>query len=90
MPSTEPDAGMATSRRPTRTSHARSHMRTLPVALLHAVADTERTPSAPLRFLSVHPASAARTQWLITSDYLDRLLANPEASASPRHTLRQG
>jgi AraC-like DNA-binding protein len=65
-----------------RTHVVRSRTLTLPVSLLQAVAG--RGPSAPLRFLSPHPASAAdRTSWTNTSDYIDTLLASPSAAASP-------
>ena len=61
--------------------HSRSIV--LPLSLLHAAAGTEGTSAAPLRFLSMHPTgAAARAQWTNTSDYADRVLANPEAAAS--------
>jgi transcriptional regulator GlxA family with amidase domain len=48
--------------------------------LLHAVAGT----SAPLRFLSPRPASpAARAQWSAVTQYVDGLLASPDAALSP-------
>lgn len=56
----------------------------LPVSLLHTVAGAKCAPRAPLRFLSTYPAgAAARAQWQNTSGYADRVLANPEAAASP-------
>jgi AraC-like DNA-binding protein len=65
-----------------RTHRIRTHGVTLPASLLYAVAG--RAPSAPLRFVSPHPASAAdRTRWTSTSDYIDTLLASPAAAASP-------
>lgn len=67
-----------------QTHDVRSRSIVLPVSLLHAVAGAECTPPALLRFLSTHPAgTAARAQWQNTSDYADRVLANPEAAASP-------
>jgi AraC-like DNA-binding protein len=67
-----------------QTRDVRSRSVVLPVSLLHAVAGTECTPPGPLRFLSTYPAgAAARAQWQNTSDYADRVLANPEAAASP-------
>ena len=64
-----------------RTHRVRNRGITLPVSLLHTVAG--RAPSAPLRFVSPDPASAAdRTRWLNASDYVDTLLASP-AAASP-------
>lgn len=66
------------------TRDVRSHSVVLPVSLLRAVAGAECTPPAPLRFLSTDPAGrAARAQWQNTSDYADRVLANPEVAASP-------
>jgi AraC-like DNA-binding protein len=66
-----------------QTRDVRSRSIVLPVSLLHAIAGAEYTP-APLRFLSSYPAGAtARVQWQNTSDYADRVLANPEAAASP-------
>jgi AraC-like DNA-binding protein len=65
-----------------RTHRVRARALTLPVSLLYTVAG--RAPSAPLRFVSPRPASAAdRTRWTHTSDYIDTLLANPAAAASP-------
>jgi AraC-like DNA-binding protein len=62
--------------------HLRCRGLILPVSLLHAVAG--RAPSAPLRFLSPRPASPAdRDQWTNISGYIDTLMANPEAAASP-------
>jgi AraC-like DNA-binding protein len=67
-----------------QTRDVRSRSIVLPVSLLHAVADAESMPRAPLRFLSTYPAGvAARDQWQNTSDYADRVLANPEAASSP-------
>jgi AraC-like DNA-binding protein len=64
--------------------NARNRNFTLPVSMLYAVADTERTPSAPLRFHSLHPGgSGARAQWENTARYTNSVLANPEAAASP-------
>jgi AraC-like DNA-binding protein len=66
-----------------QTHDVRSRSIVLPLSLLHAVAGAECTPSAPLRFVSMDPAGAAsRAQWQNTSDYADRVLANPEAAAS--------
>jgi AraC-like DNA-binding protein len=66
-----------------QTHDVRSRSIILPPSLLHAVAGAEYAPPAPLRFLSMHPAgAAARAQWRNTSDYADRVLANPEAAAS--------
>ena len=66
-----------------QTHDVRSRSIVLPLSLLHAVAGTECAPPAPLRFLSMLPAgAAARAQWRNTSDYVDRVLANPEAAAS--------
>ena len=66
-----------------RTHDVRSRSIVLPLSLLHAVAGAECAPPAPLRFLSMLPAgAAARAQWRNTSDYADRVLANPEAAAS--------
>ena len=54
----------------------------LPVSLLYTVAG--RAPSAPLRFVSPRPASAAdRTRWTSTTGYIDTLLTSPAAAASP-------
>ena len=65
-----------------RTHRVRVRTLTLPVSLLYTVAG--RAPSAPLRFVSPHPASAAdRTRWTSTSGYIDTLLASPAAAASP-------
>ena len=65
-----------------RIHRVRARALTLPVSLLYTVAG--RAPSAPLRFVSPHPASAAdRTRWTSTSDYIDTLLASPAAAASP-------
>jgi AraC-like DNA-binding protein len=65
-----------------RTHRVRARALTLPVSLLYTVAG--RAPSAPLRFASPRPASAAdRTRWTHTSDYIDTLLGNPAAAASP-------
>jgi AraC-like DNA-binding protein len=58
----------------------RDHNVILPLSLLHAVAGT----SAPLRFLSLHPASpAAQAQWSAATRYVGGLLANPDALLSP-------
>jgi AraC-like DNA-binding protein len=66
-----------------QTHDVRSRSIVLPPSLLHAVAGAEYTPPAPLRFLSMQPAgAAAQAQWQNTSDYADRVLANPEAAAS--------
>jgi len=66
-----------------QTHDVRSRSIVLPVSLLCAIAGTECTPPAPLRFLSTYPAGpTARAQWQNTSDYADRVLANPEAAAS--------
>lgn len=66
------------------THSLRDHNFALPVSLLNAVAGLERTPSASLQFLSPHPASpAARIQWRNACNYVDGLLANSEATASP-------
>ena len=66
-----------------RTHRIGTHSVTLPVSLLYSVAGAEHVASAPLRFLSLHPASAAaRTLWQDTSRYVDDLLANPAAAAS--------
>jgi AraC-like DNA-binding protein len=67
-----------------QTHDVRSRSIVLPVSLLHTVAGTECAPPASLRFLSTYPAgAAARAQWQNTSSYADRVLANPEAAASP-------
>ena len=64
-----------------RTHRVRGRALTLPVSLLYTVAG--RAPSAPLRFVSPRPASAAdRTRWTSTTGYIDTLLASP-AAASP-------
>lgn len=64
-----------------RTHRVRGRALTLPVSLLYTVAG--RAPSAPLRFVSPRPASAAdRTRWTNTTGYIDTLLASP-AAASP-------
>jgi AraC-like DNA-binding protein len=74
-----------------QTRDVRSRTIALPVSLLHAVAGAECTPPAPLRFLSTYPAgAAARAQWQNTSDYADRVLANPEAAVSPLITGSTG
>ena len=66
-----------------QTHDVRSRSIVLPVSLLHTVAGAECAPPVPLRFLSMHPAdAAARAQWQNTSDYADRVLANPKAAAS--------
>lgn len=66
----------------TRTHRVRARALTLPVSLLYTVAG--RAPSAPLRFVSPRPASAAdRTRWTSTTGYIDTLLASPAAAASP-------
>lgn len=66
----------------TRTHLVRARALTLPVSLLYTVAG--RAPSAPLRFVSPRPASAAdRTRWTSTTGYIDTLLASPAAAASP-------
>lgn len=65
-----------------RTHRVRGRALTLPVSLLYTVAG--RAPSAPLRFVSPRPASAAdRTRWTNTTGYIDTLLASPAAAASP-------
>jgi AraC-like DNA-binding protein len=65
-----------------RTRRVRARALTLPVSLLYTVAG--RAPSAPLRFVSPRPASAAdRTRWTSTTGYIDTLLASPAAAASP-------
>ena len=65
-----------------RTHRVRARALTLPVSLLYTVAG--RAPSAPLRFASPHPASAAdRTRWTSTTGYIDTLLASPAVAASP-------
>ena len=65
-----------------RTHRVRGRALTLPVSLLYTVAG--RAPSAPLRFVSPRPASAAdRTRWTSTAGYVDTLLASPAAAASP-------
>jgi AraC-like DNA-binding protein len=65
-----------------RTHRVRARALTLPVSLLYTVAG--RAPSAPLRFVSPRPASAAgRTRWTSTTGYIDTLLASPAAAASP-------
>ncbi|HYY18990.1 MAG TPA: AraC family transcriptional regulator [Streptosporangiaceae bacterium] len=65
-----------------RTHRVRARALTLPVSLLYTVAG--RAPSAPLRFASPRPASAAdRTRWTSTTGYIDTLLASPAAAASP-------
>lgn len=65
-----------------RTHRIRGRALTLPVSLLYTVAG--RAPSAPLRFVSPRPASAAdRTRWTNTTGYIDTLLASPAAAASP-------
>lgn len=67
-----------------QTHDVRSRSIVLPISLLHTVAGAECAPPAPLRFLSTYPAgAAARAQWQNTSGYADRVLANPEAAASP-------
>lgn len=67
-----------------QTQDVRSRTIILPVSLLAAVAGADCTPPTPLRFLSTYPAgAAARAQWQNTSDYADRVLANPEAAISP-------
>ena len=66
----------------TRTHLVRARALTLPVSLLYTVAG--RAPSAPLRFVSPRPASAAdRTRWTSTTGYIDTLLTSPAAAASP-------
>ena len=65
-----------------RIHRVRARALTLPVSLLYTVAG--RAPSAPLRFVSPRPASAAdRTRWTSTTGYIDTLLASPAAAASP-------
>lgn len=65
-----------------RTHRVRGRALTLPVSLLYTVAG--RAPSAPLRFVSPRPASAAdRTRWTSATGYIDTLLASPAAAASP-------
>jgi AraC-like DNA-binding protein len=57
---------------------------TLPLRLLRAVAGVEPGISAPLRFLSPHPASpAAQAQWSAVARYVDDLLTSPGAVLSP-------
>jgi AraC-like DNA-binding protein len=66
-----------------RTHHSRARAFILPVSLFYAVADIERTGSALLQFVSLHPVSAAgRTRWLNASGYAGSLLASSE-TASP-------
>jgi AraC-like DNA-binding protein len=56
----------------------------LPLRLLHAVAGIEPGTSAALRFLSPQPASpAARGQWSAVTQYVDGLLASPDAILGP-------
>jgi len=56
----------------------------LPLGLLYAVAGTELGTPVPLRFLSPDPVSpAARDRWAAAVRYVDDLLANPDAAASP-------
>jgi AraC-like DNA-binding protein len=63
-----------------RTHGLRNRNVILPLPLFHAVAGT----SAPLRFLSPCPASpAARAQWSAVTQYVDGLLAGPDAALSP-------
>ena len=70
--------------RTVRTHGLRDSNVILPLPLLHAVAGIEPGTSAPLRFLSAHPASpAARAQWSAVTRYVDGLLASPGATLSP-------
>jgi AraC-like DNA-binding protein len=67
-----------------RTHGLRDRNVTLPLRLLHAVAGVEPGISAPLRFLSPHPASpAAQAQWSAVARYVDDLLTSPGAVLSP-------
>jgi len=67
-----------------RTRGLRDCTVTLPVSLLYAVAGQEPASSAPLRFLSPHPAGpAARAQWTTAARYVTELLANPDAAIGP-------
>ncbi|MGD0244543.1 MAG: helix-turn-helix transcriptional regulator [Streptosporangiaceae bacterium] len=67
-----------------RTGGLRSRKVILPLRLLHAMAETEPGASAPFRFLSPHPVSpAARAQWLELTQYVEGLLASPDATLSP-------
>jgi AraC-like DNA-binding protein len=67
-----------------RTHGLRDRNVILPLPLLHAVAGIEPGTSAPLRFLSPHPASpAAQAQWSAATQYVDDLLGRPEAALSP-------
>jgi AraC-like DNA-binding protein len=67
-----------------RTHGLRNRNVILPLSLLHAVAGTEPGTSVPLRFLSPRPASpAARAQWSTVIQFVDSLLASPEAALSP-------
>jgi AraC-like DNA-binding protein len=56
----------------------------LPLSLFQSVADAEPTLSGPPRFLSPHPIRpAAGARWRNASSYVDSLLDDPEAAASP-------
>jgi AraC-like DNA-binding protein len=67
-----------------RTHGLHNHNVILPLTLLHAVAGAEPGASAPVRFLSPRPASrAARAQWTAVTQYVDGLLASPDATLSP-------
>jgi AraC-like DNA-binding protein len=67
-----------------RTHGLRDRNVILPLPLLHAVAGTEPGTSAPLRFLSPHPASpAAWAQWSAVTRYVDDLLADGDVAISP-------
>ena len=70
--------------RTVRTHGLRGRNVILPLPLLHAVAGTEPGTSAPWRFLSPRPFSpAGRAQWSAVTQYVDGLLASPDAALSP-------
>ena len=67
-----------------RTHDLRNSKVVLPIRLLHAVAGSGSGTSAPVRFLSSQPAGrAARAQWSAVTQYVDGLLASPDAALSP-------
>jgi AraC-like DNA-binding protein len=67
-----------------RTGGLRSRKVILPLRLLHGVAGIAPGAAAQFRFLSPDPVSpAARAQWLDVTQYVDGLLASPDATLSP-------
>jgi len=77
-------SGTPNTRHRVHTHGLASHNFVLPMRLFYEVSRTEPGQDGPLRFTSLHPVSVtARIRWQNAARYVDDLLTNQDAAASP-------